>query len=54
MTIMKKDMQLQMTQNTSPDETLQIFKHYNRGDIEWTEDFQWKKAFGQKIKDMFG
>ena len=50
----KHDMQLRMTQNTSPDETLQIFKRYNRDDLEWVERFQWKKAFGQKMKDMLG
>jgi hypothetical protein len=53
-TICKQGTQLQMARNTSPDETLRIFKDYNRDDLEWIERFQWKKAFGQKMKERFG
>ncbi|MGH7596613.1 MAG: hypothetical protein ACREOI_09685 [bacterium] len=46
-----KGVQLECLDLFSLDETVEIFKRYLRNDISWTEGYQWKKAFGQLVKE---
>lgn len=46
--------QLESVELLMVDEAVEIFKRYLRNDISWIEGYQWKKAFGQLVKEIYG
>ena len=50
----REGFQAQITQKIPLEETIQLFRRYRRNDLSWTQQFQWEKAFGQKMKEAFG